>query len=100
MIPERYKKLGFTRVGQEKKSFKAGKKWSVLARKGDSYKIVHGGHVGMKDYTQHNDSERRKRFWQRMGGINSAKTKDPFSPLYWHKRKGYWQLGGILNNQK
>jgi len=39
----------------------------VLAKKGDRYKVVHGGYVGMKDYTQHRDKKRRERFWQRMG---------------------------------
>jgi hypothetical protein len=29
-----------------------------------------------------------------MGGKNSAKATDPFSPLYWHKRFGTWQEGG------
>jgi murein DD-endopeptidase MepM/ murein hydrolase activator NlpD len=66
----------------------------VLAKKGEDYKVVHGGYEGMKDYTQHGSEERRKRFWDRMGGKNSSKAKDPFSPLYWHKRFGTWQLGG------
>jgi hypothetical protein len=29
-----------------------------------------------------------------MGGKDSAKAKDPFSPLYWHKRFGTWAQGG------
>jgi hypothetical protein len=66
----------------------------VLAKKGDDYKVVHGGYDGMKDFTQHGSQERRKRFWDRMGGKDSAKAKDPFSPLYWHKRFGTWQEGG------
>lgn len=86
MIPERYKKLGFTKVGVKKPSSRPGKKWSVLAKKGDQYKIVHGGAVGMQDFTQHKDKDRQKRFWDRMGGKDSAKAKDPFSPLYWHKK--------------
>ena len=89
-IPERYKKQGFTRVGQKKKSTRPGKKWMVLAKKGTQYKVVHGGYTGMKDYTQHRDKKRRERFWKRMGGRNSAKARDPFSPLYWHKRFGTW----------
>lgn len=89
-IPERYRKQGFTRVGQKKKSTRPGKKWMVLAKKGNRYKVVHGGYVGMQDYTQHRNKSRRERFWQRMGGRNSAKARDPFSPLYWHKRFGTW----------
>ena len=95
-IPERYKNMGFTRVGQKKESNRDGKKWMVLAKKGDQYKVVHGGYDGMKDYTQHRDENRRDRFWDRMGGKNSAKAKDPFSPLYWHKRFGTWAEGGEL----
>jgi hypothetical protein len=29
-----------------------------------------------------------------MGGKDSAKANDPFSPLYWHKRFGTWAYGG------
>lgn len=89
-IPSRYKSMGFTKVGQKKKSNRSGKKWMVLAKKGDQYKVVHGGYEGMQDYTQHRDSDRRKKFWSRMGGKNSSKANDPFSPLYWHKKFGTW----------
>lgn len=97
-IPDRYKNMGFNKVGQKKDSTIDGKKWMVLAKKGDDYKVVHGGYEGMKDYTQHKDEDRRERFWDRMGGKDSAKAKDPFSPLYWHKRFGTWQKGGQLNS--
>ena len=95
-IPERYKKIGFTRVGQKKKSTKPEKKWMVLARKGDKYKVVHGGYKGMQDYSQHHDDVRRKRFWNRMGGFDSPQANDPFSPLYWHKKFGTWEDGGPI----
>lgn len=95
VIPERYKKLGFTKVGVKKQAPDGAKhKWEVLARKkvnGEwKFKVVKGGWRGMQDYTQHKDKERRKKFWDRMGGKNSSKAKDPFSPLYWHKRFGTW----------
>ena len=96
-IPERYKNMGFTKVGVKKESTSDGKKWMVLAKKGDQYKAVHGGYDGMKDYTQHGSEDRRERFWDRMGGRDSAKAKDPFSPLYWHKRFGTWEEGGELS---
>ena len=95
-IPERYKNKGFTRVGQKKKSTRPEKKWMVLARKGNKYKIVHGGEKGMEDFSQHHNKERQKRFWNRMGGFNSEKAKDPFSPLYWHKKFGTWEEGGVV----
>lgn len=95
-IPQRYKNMGFTHVGQ-KKAGDGQHKWKVLAKKGDSYKVVQGGYRGMQDFKQHHSQERRDRFWDRMGGRDSAKAKDPFSPLYWHKRFGTWEYGGWLN---
>jgi hypothetical protein len=50
----------------------------------------------MQDYTQHGSEQRRKNFWNRMGGKNSSKATDPFSPLYWHKRFGTWESGGEI----
>jgi hypothetical protein len=96
-IPQRYKNMGFNKVGAKKKSTRPGKKWMVLAKKGDDYKVVHGGYKGMQDYTQHGSDQRRKNFWNRMGGKNSSKATDPFSPLYWHKRFGTWANGGEID---
>ena len=97
-IPARYKNLGFTKVGVKKQSTRPGKKWMVLAKKGDKYKVVHGGWKGMKDFSQHHSEKRKERFWDRMGGRDSAQAHDPFSPLYWHKRFGTWQDGGELDS--
>lgn len=93
-IPERYKNMGFTKVGAKKQSTRPGKKWMVLAKKGDDYKVVHGGDSSMKDFSQHGSEKRKDNFWNRMGGRDSAKAKDPFSPLYWHKKFSTWQEGG------
>ena len=98
-IPQRYKNMGFNKVGVKKESNRPGKKWMVLAKKGDKYKVVHGGYKGMKDFTQHGSEKRRDRFWDRMGGRDSAKAKDPFSPLYWHKKFGTWEQGGQIFNE-
>ena len=97
-IPQRYKNMGFTKVGVKKNSTRPGKKWMVLAKKGDQYKVVHGGYDGMKDFSQHGSEKRKENFWNRMGGKNSSKATDPFSPLYWHKRFGTWQDGGSIVN--
>lgn len=98
-VPERYKNMGFTKVGVKKQSTRPGKKWMVLAKKGDKYKVVHGGWKGMQDFKQHGSEERKDRFWDRMGGKDSAKAKDPFSPLYWHKKFGTWAEGGEPQNE-
>ncbi len=95
-VPTRYKNMGFSKVGQKKQSSRPGKKWMVLAKKGDQYKVVHGGDSKMKDFSQHGSEKRRKNFWNRMGGKNSSKANDKFSPLYWHKRLGKWEMGGSL----
>ena len=92
-IPERYKNMGFTHVGQ-KKDGDGQHKWKVLAKKGDKYKVVQGGYRGMQDFSQHGSKKRQDNFWSRMGGRGSAKANDPFSPLYWHKRLGKWEDGG------
>lgn len=98
-VPDRYKNMGFSKVGVKKQSTRPGKKWMVLAKKDDKYKVVHGGWKGMKDFTQHGSEKRKDRFWDRMGGRDSAKAKDPFSPLYWHKRFGTWAEGGEPQNK-
>ncbi|MFA6569919.1 MAG: hypothetical protein WCT77_01645 [Bacteroidota bacterium] len=95
-IPQRYIDMGFYKVGEKKQSTNPEKKWMVLAKKGDSYKVIHGGYKGMEDFTQHKDEARRDRFWKRMGGYNSDKTKDEFSPLYWHKKFETWEDGGQI----
>jgi hypothetical protein len=96
-IPQRYKNMGFNKVGVKKDSNRPGKKWMVLAKKGDQYKVVHGGYTGMKDFSQHGSEKRKENFWNRMGGKNSSKATDPFSPLYWHKRFGTWEDGGEID---
>jgi hypothetical protein len=89
-IPDRYKNMGFSRVGQKKTSSRPGKKWMVLAKKGSKYKVVHGGAKGMSDYTKHKDEDRKDRFWKRHNAGAPGKSKDPFSPLYWHKKFKTW----------
>ncbi len=103
-IPQRYKSKGFTKVGVKKRAPSGAKhKWEVLARKKvggkTRYKIIKGGFRGMKDFKSHKDPKRKKRFWDRMGGKNSPKAKDPFSALYWHKRFGTWEEGGVVSYQ-
>lgn len=92
--------MGFTKVGQKRRSTRDGKKWMVLAKKGDQYKVVHGGAEGMSDYTKHKDEDRRDRFWKRHNAGSPGKSKDPFSPLYWHKKFGTWQDGGEFEEEE
>lgn len=97
-IPPRYREMGFSGVGEKKSSTRPEKKWMVLAKKGDNFKVVHGGDAHMEDFSQHHDEKRRQRFWIRMGGKDSPQARDPFSPLYWHKKFKTWDAGGVLND--
>jgi predicted restriction endonuclease len=54
----------------------------------------------MKDFSQHGSEDRKENFWNRMGGRDSAKANDPFSPLYWHKKFGTWQEGGEMMDEQ
>lgn len=91
-IPDRYKNKGFTKVGAKRKSNHPGKKWMVLAKKGDKYKVVHGGDSNMQDFSQHHDKQRQKNFWNRMGH-----SSDPFSARYWHAKFNTWADGGTVD---
>jgi hypothetical protein len=84
-IPQRYRNMGFSAVGVKKKSTRPDRKWMVLAKKGNQYKVVHGGDPKMKDFTQHGSGKRKDAFWNRHGGKDSAKSNDKFSPMYYHK---------------
>lgn len=61
---------------------------------------IEGTMGGLKDFSQHGSEQRKENFWNRMGGKNSSKATDPFSPLYWHKRFGTWEQGGEIPEMK
>ena len=101
-FPERYKKLGFSKVNQVKNAPQGDShKKMVVAKKGDKYKLVKFGLRGMEDYTQHHDKDRRKNYLSRSAGIRNGSgqlTKnDVFSANHW-SRKVLWQTGGEPNN--
>ncbi len=77
------------------KSNKSGKKGMVYVKgNGDSKRLIHFGDSNMKDFTQHKDSERRKSYLARSGGIKDKSgnlTKNnKNSPNYW-SRKILWK---------
>mgnify|MGYP001238451227 FL=1 len=76
-LPERYKKMGFTKTRQVKNSTKSGKKKMVVVKDGDKYKLIHFGDSTMG----HNYSkEARKSFKARHA---SNIKKGPTSAAYW-----------------
>lgn len=77
-------------VNKPVKSDRAGKKYMVLAKKGDEVKLIHFGASGYK----HNYSEEAKKsYLARSAGIRGKDGKltkdDKFSPNYW-ARKFLW----------
>ena len=42
-IPDRYKKMGFTKLNVCKRSSRPGKKMMVLIKDGEKYKVIHFG---------------------------------------------------------
>lgn len=81
-------------VGEARPSRVGNKKWErevTWIENGKSRKKkVSYGYRGMKDYTQHKDDERRRRFRARASGIkdgNGNLTKNnPLSPNYYNLR--------------
>ncbi len=78
------------------KSDKSGKKGMVYVKGSSpgSKRLIHFGDSNMKDFTQHKDSERRKSYLARSGGIRDKSgnlTKNnKNSPNYW-SRKILWK---------
>ena len=77
-----------------RKSTKKGKKGMVYVKKDGKKRLIHFGDSNMKDFTQHKDSERRKSYLARSGGIRDKSgnlTKNnKNSPNYW-SRKILWK---------
>jgi len=86
-FPERYKKLGFTGYNQPKKSNKPGKKEMVVAKEGDTVKLIHYGDSSMG----HNYSEEARKNFKARHGKNIAKGK--LSPAWWSNER-LWKEGG------
>ena len=65
------------------KSKKPDKKYDARI---DGAKTVSFGQKGASDFTKHKDKDRQERFWSRMGGKDSEKTKDPFTGCFSRKK--------------
>ena len=80
-LPERYKKLGFTGYNQPKKSNRPGKKEMVVAKEGDTVKLIHYGDSSMG----HNYSEEARKNFKARHGKNIAKGK--LSAAWWADKR-------------
>ena len=76
-IPDRYKKMGFTKLNVCKKSKRPGKKMMVLIKDGEKYKVIHFGDASMG----HNYSPEARKSFKARHGKNIAKGKT--SAAYW-----------------
>ena len=75
------------------KSDKSGKKGMVYVKKDDSKRLIYFGDSNMKDFTQHKDSERRKSYLARSGGIRDKSgnlTKNNKNSANYWARKILW----------
>lgn len=65
-------------------SSQQGKKWMVkLVLTDGTRRTVHFGHMGMEDFTQHRDPERRRRFHMRFAKLIEKNRDNPLSPMYY-----------------
>jgi len=77
----------FDGYNKPKKSDRSGKKMMVLAKDGNTVKLIHFGDSSMQDFRQHKSKKRRKSYCARSGGIKGGKGK--LSANYW-SRKVLW----------
>jgi hypothetical protein len=78
IVRKQFNKFGYKKDGSElKESTRKGKKWMILDP--NTKKWAHFGALGYEDYTVHQDKERRKKYWSRMGRF---KTAYKYSPGY------------------
>lgn len=84
-IPERYKKMGFSKANEPKRTPGESKKFAVVAKKGDEYKLVRFGDPDMR--IKKSNPERKKSYCARSGGIKGA--NDKFSANYWSRTYGW-----------
>ncbi len=79
------------RLRKPVKSWAKNKKKAVAVRVPgtDTAKIVHFGHTGYQDYTQHGSKKRRKNYLRRSAGIRDKSGRktasNPLSANYWSR---------------
>ena len=76
-IPDRYKKMGFTKVNVCKRSPRPKKKMMVLIKDGEKYRVIHFGDASMG----HNYSPEARKSFKARHAKNIAKGKT--SAAYW-----------------
>lgn len=77
----------FDGYNKPKRSDRDGKKMMVLAKQGETVKLIHFGDSSMKDYRQHGSEKRRKSYCARSAGIKGGDGK--LSANFW-SRKVLW----------
>jgi hypothetical protein len=78
IVRKQFNKFGYKLDGAvSKQSTRKGKKWMILDP--NTNKWVHFGALDYEDYTVHQNENRRKQYWSRMGRF---KTAYKYSPGY------------------
>jgi uncharacterized protein (DUF2225 family) len=75
------------------KSSNPKKKGQVYVMKDGNKRLLHFGDSSMKDYTQHQDKERRKNYLARSAGIRNKEgqlTKNDKNSANYYSRKYLW----------
>lgn len=97
MIPEKYKKLGFTQLNSPKKTPNASKSHAVLIKDDGKYKLIRFGQQGVSGSPKKNGeseaSKNRREAFKARHAANIAKGKT--SAAYW-ANKVKWQYGGEI----
>jgi len=81
-IKEKLDRYGLDAVNKPKKDKQGGKKFKVLAKKGDKTKLIRFGDANMS--IKKDQPKRKKSYCARSSGIKG--TDDKFSANYWSRR--------------
>jgi len=77
----------FDGYNKPKRSDREGKKMMVLAKQGETVKLIHFGDSSMEDFRQHGSEKRKRSYCARSAGIKGGDGK--LSANYW-SRKVLW----------
>lgn len=84
-IKEKLDRYGLDAVNKPKRDTQGGKKFKVLAKKGDKTKLIRFGDANMS--IKKDQPKRKKSYCARSSGIKGK--NDKFSANYWSRRHGW-----------
>ena len=84
-IKKKLSRYGLSAVNKPKRDKQGGKKFKVLAKKGDKTKLIRFGDANMT--IKKDKPKRKKSYCARSSGIKG--TGDKFSANYWSRKHGW-----------